>query len=145
MKLNTLWQDLLKGLMCIGIESKTYKTYKQTYNDPLGQTQTTSDHYFHSTLLCFAIFWKVGTDGNMCENNDHYRPGLLLIGRVDQFFGPLPLSHPSFEVPSFIVAIFSLYFLSIYLDLVRTRLKWSKQRVVHLFTWLSKRKELSLF
>ena len=37
--------------------------------------------------FCFAIFWKVGTDGrtdgNLCENNDHYRPGLW-VGRVDQ-------------------------------------------------------------
>ena len=39
---------------------------------------------FNRHLFCFAIFWNVGTDGNMCKNNDHYRPGLW-VGRVDQF------------------------------------------------------------
>ena len=48
-------------------------------NDPLGQTHspTSSDHFFNRRLFCFI--WKSGegrTDQNMCENNDHYRPGL---------------------------------------------------------------------
>ena len=35
-------------------------------------------------FFCFATLKKWGrTDGNMCENNDHYRPGRW-VGRVDQ-------------------------------------------------------------
>ena len=47
---------------------------------------TSSDHYFHATIVLFCNILKSGdgrTDGNLCENNDHYQPGLW-IGRVDQ-------------------------------------------------------------
>ena len=50
-------------------------------NDPLGQTHcpTISDHYFQAKFVFFCdILGR--TDGKMCENNDHCRPGL----RVDQ-------------------------------------------------------------
>ena len=29
---------------------------------------------FKPSLFCLAIFLKAGTDGNLCEINDHYRP-----------------------------------------------------------------------
>ena len=36
---------------------------------------------FRRRLFCFEKWGR--TDGNMCENNYHYRPGLW-VGRVDQ-------------------------------------------------------------
>ena len=39
---------------------------------------------FRRCFFCFAIFRKVGTDGSMCENNDHCRPRMW-VSRVDQF------------------------------------------------------------
>ena len=67
-------------------ENNNNKTYVS--NDPLGQTHssTSSDHYFQTTFALFCDVLKSTdgrTNGNMCENNDHYLTGLW-DGRVDQ-------------------------------------------------------------
>ena len=57
-------------------------------NDPVGQTHspTSSDHYFQATFVLFFDILRSEDGrmaGNMCKNNDHFRPGLL-VGWVDQ-------------------------------------------------------------
>ena len=77
---NEKWQAI--------VHSSNEKKYKTgVINDPLGQTHNLASTLFSLEIcFCFAIFWKVGTDGrtdNMCEYNDHYWPWLW-VGRVDQ-------------------------------------------------------------
>ena len=62
-------------------------------NDPCGRTHspTSSDYSFHATFRDILKSTDGWTDGNMCENNYYYRPGLW-VNRVDQYFTLLLLS-----------------------------------------------------
>ena len=59
----TTWKvGPIQGKAAKAVKVKLNKTC--VINDPLSQTHspTSSDHYFHTTFVRFAIFWKVGTD-----------------------------------------------------------------------------------
>ena len=67
---------------------KCKRNYEWVINDPLVQTYspTSSDHYFYASFVSFFDILKSGdgrTDGKMCKNNDHRRPGIC-VGLVDQ-------------------------------------------------------------
>ena len=67
------------------ISAEANETKTCVINDPLSQTHspTSSDHYFRRHFFCDILkSGDVRTDGNMCENYDHLRPGLG-VGRVD--------------------------------------------------------------